>query len=102
MTGKRTTHLFKTLTSICAIIGVGILLLHSLAPVFAQASEILWSSPQNVSNTPDFTSTDPFLLADPAGYAHLFWAERVLVCTRRPAGYAHVFTMGRENLDETY
>jgi hypothetical protein len=43
----------------------------------AQAGEITWSSVINISNSPDFTSTDPFLLADPAGKAHLFWAEKV-------------------------
>jgi hypothetical protein len=42
-----------------------------------QASEITWSRIINISNSPDFTSTDPFLLADPAGKAHLFWAEKV-------------------------
>ena len=43
----------------------------------AQADEITWSRVINISNSPDFTSTDPFLLADPAGKAHLFWAEKV-------------------------
>lgn len=45
--------------------------------VSAQADEITWSRVINISNSPDFTSTDPFLLADPAGKAHLFWAEKV-------------------------
>jgi hypothetical protein len=31
----------------------------------------------NMSNTPDFSSVDPFILADSAGVVHLFWAERV-------------------------
>jgi hypothetical protein len=43
----------------------------------AQADEITWSRVINISNSPGFTSTDPFLLADPAGKAHLFWAEKV-------------------------
>lgn len=42
----------------------------------AQSGEIIWSEPVNISNSPALTSTDPFLLADPAGGAHLFWAER--------------------------
>jgi hypothetical protein len=42
----------------------------------AQAGEIVWSEPINISNSPDLTSTDPFLLPDPAGGVHLFWAER--------------------------
>jgi hypothetical protein len=43
----------------------------------AQTSEITWSRVINISNSPGFTSTDPFLLTDPAGKAHLFWAEKV-------------------------
>lgn len=42
----------------------------------AQSGEIVWSEAINISNSPELTSTDPFLLADPAGGAHLFWAER--------------------------
>ena len=44
--------------------------------VHAQTDEITWSNPINISNTPDETSTDPFLLADPSGIVHLFWAEK--------------------------
>ena len=40
-------------------------------------TEIIWSAPFDVSNTPGRTSTDPFLVADPTGKAHLFWAEKV-------------------------
>ncbi len=36
------------------------------------------SAPFNISNSPGFTSTDPFLLADPSGVVHLFWAEKVM------------------------
>ena len=46
--------------------------------VKAQTDEISWSNPINVSQSPGMTSTDPFLLADPAGIAHLFWAEKVM------------------------
>lgn len=42
----------------------------------AQSGQIIWSEPVNISNSPELTSTDPFLLADPAGGVHLFWAER--------------------------
>jgi hypothetical protein len=42
----------------------------------AQSGDIVWSEPINISNSPDLTSTDPFLLADPAGGVHLFWAEK--------------------------
>jgi len=52
-------------------------------PVYAQVDEITWSNPINISNSPDDTSTDPFLLADPAGVMHLFWAEKIGVS---PAG----------------
>lgn len=43
--------------------------------VKAQTDEITWDPPINLSNS-EPTSTDPFLLADPAGVAHLFWAEK--------------------------
>ena len=43
---------------------------------YAQQGEIIWSEPVNISNSPDLTSTDAFLLPDPAGGVHLFWAER--------------------------
>lgn len=43
----------------------------------AQAVSIIWSRPINLSNTADKNSTNPYLLADPAGAAHLFWAEKV-------------------------
>ena len=67
------------LYSICIglLIGLAYFVSNSLESVFAQASEIRWSTPENISNSPDLTSTDPFLLADPAGFAHLFWAEKV-------------------------
>jgi hypothetical protein len=42
----------------------------------AQSGDIVWSEPINLSNSPALTSTDPFLLPDPSGGAHLFWAER--------------------------
>lgn len=35
------------------------------------------SPPLNLSNSEDYASQDPFLLADPAGVAHLFWVERI-------------------------
>jgi hypothetical protein len=41
----------------------------------AQTGGIIWDEPFNVSKS-DSTSTDPFLLADPAGYVHLFWGEK--------------------------
>ena len=48
------------------------------ARTHAQEGEIIWSEPINISNSPDLTSTDPFLLPDPSGGVHLFWAERAL------------------------
>ncbi len=36
-----------------------------------------WNQPFNISRSPDSTSTDPFLLADPAGKVHLFWSEKL-------------------------
>jgi hypothetical protein len=43
----------------------------------AQSSDILWRNIENISQSPDNTSTDPFLLSDPTGKVHLFWAEKV-------------------------
>ncbi len=34
-------------------------------------------APIDLSNSEGFSSIDPFLISDPAGVAHLFWAERV-------------------------
>jgi len=47
-----------------------------ITDVHAQEGGIIWEEPFNISRTPDATSTDPFLLADPAGVVHLFWAEK--------------------------
>jgi len=43
----------------------------------AQTDEIIWASPINLSNSPEATSTDPIVVADPAGIVHLFWAEKM-------------------------
>lgn len=43
----------------------------------AQTDEITWSSPVNLSNSPDASSTDPVVVSDPAGLVHLFWAEKM-------------------------
>jgi len=43
----------------------------------AMNSEIVWEAPRNISNSPESTSTDPFLLSDPTGKVHLFWAEKM-------------------------
>ncbi|MBE0410256.1 MAG: exo-alpha-sialidase [Anaerolineales bacterium] len=43
----------------------------------AQTGSINWDERINISQSPNMTSTDPFLLGDPAGLAHLFWAEKV-------------------------
>ena len=40
-------------------------------------ANIVWESPRNISNSPGKTSVDPFLLSDPTGIVHLFWAEKV-------------------------
>lgn len=41
------------------------------------SGEIMWDAPFNVSDSPERTSTDPFLVSDPTGKAHLFWAEKM-------------------------
>lgn len=55
-------------------IGLAVFLLPG-AQAAAQRIDIEWSRPVNLSNSTT-TSTDPFLLSDPAGVAHLFWAEK--------------------------
>lgn len=35
-----------------------------------------WEKPINISRSPDKASSDPFVLADPSGQVHLFWAEK--------------------------
>lgn len=45
-------------------------------PALAQVDEIVWQPEINLSNSAS-TSTDPFLLSDPAGRVHLFWAEKL-------------------------
>jgi hypothetical protein len=43
----------------------------------AQTASINWNAPINISRSPNMTSTDPFVVGDPAGLVHLFWAEKV-------------------------
>jgi hypothetical protein len=47
-----------------------------ILPVGAQTDEITWDPPFNISDTPKRNSTDPFILGDPDGGVHLFWAEK--------------------------
>jgi len=58
--------------------------------------------PFNLSNTEDYLSVDPFLLADPAGKVHLFWAEKMPsenVPTNAPDGLIYAVWDG-ENWSE--
>lgn len=57
---------------------------HLLAAVFtptgvlAAEGDVVDCTPtENVSQTEGFSSADPYLVADPTGVIHLFWAERV-------------------------
>lgn len=44
--------------------------------VSAKEGDVVGCTPDfNISQSPDFTSADPFLVADPTGVVHLFWAE---------------------------
>jgi len=68
---RKTIHTLILLLALAVVLG---------KPAFfarAQSDEILWGNQVNISNSPDETSVDPFLLADPAGVVHLFWAEKV-------------------------
>lgn len=44
---------------------------------FAPGDVVNCTPPLNLSNSDGYASADPFLLTDPAGIVHLFWAERV-------------------------
>ncbi len=69
--------LLRTLLAGLIFSGIAII---SLVPLKARAQtprNDLWNRPFNISRSPDNTSTDPFLVADPAGKAHLFWVEKV-------------------------
>ena len=50
-----------------------------LQPVKASGpgSIINCRKPINLSNSEGYSSIDPFMIPDPAGFVHLFWAERV-------------------------
>lgn len=56
----------------------GLLIVLAAAPAQAAPGDVgQCSAPFNISNSPGFTSADPFLLTDPAGMVYLFWAEKV-------------------------
>lgn len=45
-------------------------------PAIAADGDVIACTPDyNISQSPGFTSADPFLLADPTGVVHLFWAQ---------------------------
>lgn len=44
--------------------------------VSAQSGRIIWDPQINISQSELDTSTDPYLLADPTGIVHIFWAEK--------------------------
>lgn len=71
-------ELRKVLT-IALLAGIFIPLIYTSSPVNAAqiGLDIVWNPPVNLSNSPLNTSTDPFLLSDPIGKAHLFWGEKV-------------------------
>jgi hypothetical protein len=58
------------------LIGVLCLLLPSAAAA-GPGDVVNCSQPLDISNSPGYSSEDPFLLTDPAGTVHLFWAERL-------------------------
>jgi hypothetical protein len=70
----------KTYSFPLLVLFLGIFILVLILPsgpnAQAQSSDIIWSQPINVSNSPGLTSTDVFLLGDPGGKAHLFWGEK--------------------------
>jgi hypothetical protein len=46
--------------------------------LYSQGAEdiLIWKEPLNLSRSPDAVSTDPFVLGDPTGKAHVFWVEK--------------------------
>jgi len=55
-----------------------LLVLMQPAGAFGASGDVVnCSSPLNLSKSEGYWSNDPFVIADPAGVAHLFWAERV-------------------------
>ncbi|MCC9076759.1 hypothetical protein FKZ61_011635 [Litorilinea aerophila] len=62
--------------AIALALGMG---LWGSAPVLAAPGDIVDCRPPfNLSNSPGYVSVDPFLLSDPTGVVHLFWAERTI------------------------
>jgi hypothetical protein len=68
----------------CRCVFVLLILVHLLlagtGPAFVLASDgdVVDCTPTfNISQSDGFSSADPFLVADPTGIVHLFWAERV-------------------------
>lgn len=59
-----------------ALLALVVVVVGSQRRAHAQSAGITWSQPFNISGPGEDVATDPFLLADPAGYAHLFWAQR--------------------------
>lgn len=90
MGSKRLYFLIAALSILIA----SALLLPSQNSVTAQ-SGIRWDASQNISISPEHRSWEPFLLADPAGKAHLFWAENV-------TGDAGVLELPADTLMYTY
>ena len=62
-------------SSLIAILVLSAFILAPATQAGAQAGGIDWTIPVNLSNSTS-TSTDPYLLADPSGVVHLFWAEK--------------------------
>lgn len=61
-----------------AVIGVVIFFISTqLALASGPGSIKNCSVPVNLSNSEGYSSIDPFMIADPAGVVHLFWAERI-------------------------
>jgi hypothetical protein len=51
-----------------------IMLVVAASQVTAQSSSVIWSPPENLSNTPE-SSVNPAIVADGFGNVHVFWSE---------------------------
>lgn len=69
--GTLLKSLFRTVLVLAALVS---LLLQGVWQATAQAATVLWSTPVNLSNTPQ-SSVDPAIIADDYGNIHVFWSE---------------------------
>ena len=73
--------IFKTKLGLVGLISVAAMVMLSRflpgsGPAAAQSTDLNWSQPINLSNSPE-SSGRPEIVADRYGYVHVFWSEKV-------------------------